>query len=404
MNDIVNRPDAPAEGMSAAAAASAARLPAEGPPPVDAGAAPAESPAAATHPIYDGIAGPIGGIVMVNSLLGILTLGFYRFWGSTRLRRYIWSNIRLWDDPFVYTGRGMELFVGFLMALLVLIPVIIGFGGLSFLAASWSPIVQPLTDVVFYAFLYFLIGVAIFRARRYRMSRTTWRQIRAGQTGSGLRYGLIWFGYGLLTLVTLGLAAQVKAVRLERYTMENTWFGDRSFAFEGRARDIFRRWFACWLLAIPTLGLSLLWFSAYRTRYFAACTRFENLRFALPIQFGDLFRILAPYLVTVSVLTFLVAFSFADATKVLTSAASGNPPDSATITAALATAGIAYAVLFMIVFPVIGAMMITHRSLALYCSRLSIIGTPNFVAIAQSTQETPHVGEGLADALGVGGF
>ena len=52
--------------------------------------------------------------------LTVVTLGIYRFWARTRLRRYIWSSIKPGGDSFEYTGTGLEKFLGFLIALVVI--------------------------------------------------------------------------------------------------------------------------------------------------------------------------------------------------------------------------------------------------------------------------------------------
>ena len=80
---------------------------------IDRGAAP--PPSAGQGFVYDGRLGEIYGIFIKNLLLGIVTLGFYRFWGRTNLRRYIWSRVSLRGDRFEYTGTGGELFQGFLI-------------------------------------------------------------------------------------------------------------------------------------------------------------------------------------------------------------------------------------------------------------------------------------------------
>ena len=55
------------------------------------------------------------GIYMVNLLLTIVTLGIYRFWAKTRIRRYLWSHTEFLGDRFEYTGTGKELLIGFLI-------------------------------------------------------------------------------------------------------------------------------------------------------------------------------------------------------------------------------------------------------------------------------------------------
>src|SRR5690242_2546648 len=77
---------------------------------------------------YDGRIGPLYWIFIKNLLLNIITLSIYRFWGKTNLRRYAWSHMSLQDHRFEYTGRGGELFVGFL--------IVIGFYIVFFLSSA----------------------------------------------------------------------------------------------------------------------------------------------------------------------------------------------------------------------------------------------------------------------------
>ena len=60
----------------------------------------------------------------------VLTLGWSRFWGRTRLRRYLWNHLSILGDRFEYRGRGRELLIGFLLALVMLA----GWAGLMWLA------------------------------------------------------------------------------------------------------------------------------------------------------------------------------------------------------------------------------------------------------------------------------
>jgi len=93
--------------------------------PVSGTAEPSDASAPPTqHPLnYTGEAKALGWLVFKNTLLTIITLGFYRFWGKTRIRKYIWSSQSLFGEPLEYTGTGKELFLGFLIVLAVLIPI-----------------------------------------------------------------------------------------------------------------------------------------------------------------------------------------------------------------------------------------------------------------------------------------
>src|ERR1700754_3060716 len=59
--------------------------------------------------------------------LELITVGFYRFWLATDIRRHLWSNTVIDGDTPEYTGRGKELLIGFLIALAILMPVYLGY-------------------------------------------------------------------------------------------------------------------------------------------------------------------------------------------------------------------------------------------------------------------------------------
>ena len=59
--------------------------------------------------------------------LEFVTLGFYRFWLLTDMRRHLWANTVVDGDAAEYTGRGRELLIGFLVALAILVPIYLGY-------------------------------------------------------------------------------------------------------------------------------------------------------------------------------------------------------------------------------------------------------------------------------------
>ncbi len=305
---------------------------------------------------HHGIAGELFRIHLVNVALTILTLGIYRFRARTRIRDYLWSRTSFLGDRLEYTGTGKELFLGFLIALVVLVPVSLGYQTLFGILAVQNPMLTIVLDVVFYTGLVFLIGVAIFRARRYRLSRTLWRGIRGGQTGSAIDYGARSGVYLLLTILTLGLYAPFMDARLTGYKLNNTWFGDRRFAFDGDGRDLFKPFAVCWLLFIPTLGTSWFWYRARALRYYAGRTRYEGLRFASDVRPQPLmWLIVTNWLLRVF------------------------------------TLGLAYP-------------WVMIRTARFIYANLDIIGEQDFAAVAQSRQAAPGTGEGLAATLDVGAF
>src|SRR6188768_350711 len=66
-------------------------------------------------------------LVKRGAALELVTLGFYRFWLLTDIRRHLWSNTLVDGDAAEYTGRGKELLIGFLVALAILVPIYLGY-------------------------------------------------------------------------------------------------------------------------------------------------------------------------------------------------------------------------------------------------------------------------------------
>src|SRR6202035_5284301 len=66
-------------------------------------------------------------LVLRGAALELLTVGFYRFWLATDIRRHMWSNTLIDGDAAEYTGRGRELLVGFLFALAILVPIYLAY-------------------------------------------------------------------------------------------------------------------------------------------------------------------------------------------------------------------------------------------------------------------------------------
>jgi uncharacterized membrane protein YjgN (DUF898 family) len=190
-------------------------------------------------------------LLIQGALLLICTLGIYRFWLTTDVRRFLWSNTEIAGDRLEYTGTAVELLVGFLIAIAVLLPI----NALFFLAALDLGLIGKLSGVMGFLLLALLGQFALYRARRYRLSRTIYRGVRFYQTGSGLVfafYALMWWG---LIALTLGLAYPWAQNGLERFKMRNTYYGDLPGRFEASALSLFLRGLPLWLLTVgPLVG------------------------------------------------------------------------------------------------------------------------------------------------------
>ncbi|GLU32286.1 YjgN family protein [Trinickia caryophylli] len=204
--------------------------------------------------VYDGKTRELYGIFLKNLLLSLVTVGIYRFWARTNMRRYVWSHMRFQGERFEYTGTGGELFKGFLIAFATLIGAIVVAMVLSVALTriSGNKVLGALPIIALYLAIAVLAAGAYFSAQRYRLSRTLWRGIRGGMSGSAFGYGARVLLYGLLCLVTLYQLWPWVTVRLAERRINASSFGSEPFSFKGKAGRLYG------VFVLTFLGIVLL--------------------------------------------------------------------------------------------------------------------------------------------------
>jgi uncharacterized membrane protein YjgN (DUF898 family) len=151
-------------------------------------------------------------LVLRGALLELCTAGFYRFWLATDMRRHLWSHTALDGDTLEYTGTARELLFGFLFAVTILAPIYL----LYFLAGLEAERMKQFASFPMGLFFYLFFQFAIYRARRYRLTRTVWRGVRFWMTGSGWGYALRVGLWSIAVSLTLGVALPWRQAALER--------------------------------------------------------------------------------------------------------------------------------------------------------------------------------------------
>src|SRR6266566_1358356 len=239
---------------------------------------------------FSGKRGEFRALVTRGALLELVTLGFYRFWLTTDIRRHLWSDTTIDDDAFEYTGRGKELLIGFLFALAIIVPIYVVYFLISVEAARFKAFASfPLL-----AFFYLFGQFAIYRARRYRLTRTVWRGVRFWMSGSGWAYAARAALWGLLMILTLGLILPWREAALERYKMRHSYYGDLQGSFEGRGWEFFKRGWWLWLLVPIALYVTPLapfvyaGFKAVEWRWWLSGIRFGGVRLESTMRRGAL--------------------------------------------------------------------------------------------------------------------
>ena len=195
---------------------------------------------------FAGDRGEFRRLVSRGAALELITFGFYRFWLATDIRRHLWSNTVIEGNAAEYTGRGKELLFGFLFAVAILMPIYL----LYFLVGVEVERAKAFASFPLFLFFYLFGQFAIYRARRYRLTRTVWCGVRFWMSGSGLAYAGRAALWGVLMMLTLGLILPWREAALERYKMRHSYYGDLPGRFEGTGWAFFKRGWWLWLLAV----------------------------------------------------------------------------------------------------------------------------------------------------------
>jgi uncharacterized membrane protein YjgN (DUF898 family) len=255
---------------------------------------------------FHGSGGSLFGIHILNIFLTLVTLGAYYFWGKVRIRGYLLSQSEFEEDRFAYHGTGMELLIGTLKAGLVFGgPIMILNAAPGLLGAPmWA---QAAAGFLVYLIVMSLIPFAMVSARRYRLSRTSWRGIRFSFRGKPWDFIKLFLRGSFLTAITLGLYYPVFETRRHAFMVSHSYFGSRKFDFDGKGRDLMGSFLLALLVSVPTLGLGWFWYLAKKQRYFWDHTSFDGARFRSSVTGG---RLLMLYLGNLLLLIVTLGFAW----------------------------------------------------------------------------------------------
>jgi uncharacterized membrane protein YjgN (DUF898 family) len=195
------------------------------------------------------------GILIVNWILTVLTLGFYYPWARAKQLQYIYSHTTLNNESFYFSGTGAEIFKGFIKLIGMYLLFLVGYS--LFVSYAESPI---LAIILLYLCMIAIIPLILHGSLRYRMSRTSYRGIRFGYRGDRKELMVQFFRDILLTIVTLGIYSAWFSMNLRSYTHRHIRFGNVEFSNEARGGEYFILYLKGYLLTLLTLGIYSFWF------------------------------------------------------------------------------------------------------------------------------------------------
>jgi uncharacterized membrane protein YjgN (DUF898 family) len=335
-----------------------------------------------------------------NGLLNIITLTLYRFWGKTEVRRRLWSTTYLNDEAFEYTGRGVELFVGFLLALLVLVlPGLTLVFGAQFLGPAFT----ALLVLPFYVFMGFIVGLGRFTAFRYLATRSSWRGIRFHMRGSAVSFGWNWLGYMALSGLSLGWFWPAADRRLAGRIWGGLSFGDHDFAFDieaARKEKIYGAYALAWIIGIVGYLIFVGVIIGAMAPQIAAATKAGS-----PPPMTTLHEMVTIY---AAAFGFAIFYAFAYTpfhAALLRSVTAGISLKDIRFRLNLQWTdllGLTLTNMVCLIFS-LGLLMpfVEARTRKFMIGRLETTGTLDLSAIGQAQGLRPRTGEGLADAFGI---
>lgn len=369
---------------------------------------------------HTGKLGNVSGLAFKNAFLNIITLTLYRFWARTSIRRRLWSRTWIMGDPLEYTGAGWELFRGFLIALpCFFLPAIFVFYIAPFMmeqaTATWLAL-------GFYLVAVPMIAAARYWMRRYQLSRTRWRGIRLGLTGSGWSFAAASWGWTILQTLSLGWYTPVARMKRAKLLWENARFGDQPFNFvEDGTPPAEPLW---WPFALGWFGFIGAYFITFFVVFAGIAAAGLGGIFTPPTDATGApspqtpvppeWALWAPLGIAAgAVLLFLVMLALFWApynAAAMNRIASLIELDGARLRLRATTFGlfgITLAGWTILIFslgflaPIAGMLQIRY-----VINRLELVGTPRFAEIGQSIVAAPKAGESIADAfdldMGVG--
>jgi uncharacterized membrane protein YjgN (DUF898 family) len=175
----------------------------------------------------------------------MFTLGLYRFWFATDVRRFLWSNTETKGDTLEYTGLATELLVGFLFAVAILVPLytVFAIGALEFSPRA------PVSVAAGIILITLLAEFALYR-RGATGSRARCSAACSSNSSAAWRYALYAVLWWWATIVTLGLVYPWAQASLQRFKMSHTCYGDLEGSFAGKGGTLFLYDLPIWLAVV----------------------------------------------------------------------------------------------------------------------------------------------------------
>jgi uncharacterized membrane protein YjgN (DUF898 family) len=323
----------------------------------------------------------------------------------------------LQGQRFEYTGKGGELFVGFLIVVAFYVVGAIVFNVSALLVGQGARVVGQLAVGIL--ILYFVF-VAQYAAQNYRLTRTLWSGIRGGMTGSAWKYGIKGFLFALLNVVTLNLAAPWTTLRLAEDRFNHSYFGNAKASLQASAGPLYVPFILGFVFTIIGMIVLMLVLAGVAYGIIVALDMMPLLQEILraqethaPVVLTDEQKAQASAVVVVVAFMFylgiflvgLIAFAPYVAALFRTIANNLQLAElrfSSEVTAWRYISLWLGNLLWVVLTLGLGFPVAVHRSVKFFADRVTIHGELDVARLEQTTLDHPKFGEGLLEAFDPG--
>ncbi|MBK8807621.1 MAG: DUF898 domain-containing protein [Bacteroidales bacterium] len=254
---------------------------------------------------YNGTGGDYFGVIIVNWLLTVLTLGIFYPWAKANQLKYIYGSSSLNSDAFAFHGTGKEMFKGFLKTILI-------FGALMIIFGALSRVNPVAAVVVLYLGIFAIMPLAIHGSYRYRMSRTSWRGIRFAYKGNRNELSMNFYKWVFLTVITFGIYGSWMVVNLREYLISNIKFGNIEFNYKADGGTLLIINIKGYFLTILTLGIYAAWWQKDLFEFYVNNTKLtkddKTLSLKSTVTGGGFFKL---FLVNLLIVVFTLGLGYA---------------------------------------------------------------------------------------------
>jgi uncharacterized membrane protein YjgN (DUF898 family) len=180
-----------------------------------------------TPVVFTGTAAEYFGIWIMNLLLSIVTLGIYSAWAKVRRKKYFYNNTLVDGVGFDYHANPINILKGRVIAfvLFVIYSVVSG--------------INPIFGALMGLALFLALPWIIVRGMMFNARNSSHRGLRFDFDGKYGEAALVYIGFTILIIVTLGLALPFVMRRSHKFVIDHHKFGTSNFHMNALIKDFY---------------------------------------------------------------------------------------------------------------------------------------------------------------------